>query len=417
MATRLLALAAACGCARALEIRPAALQGGATEGPEAERREDLPRLGAVGPAQKVNASSCGAHRGSRRLADCQVCKTVNRFQPTLYAKERTDGCGARLQEAILWAAVAAKNGMLFGGLVSTGVCSESHGADIFTAATALLGLSVPEDLFTDEPPQFELEYKGLNDFHRRFKDGVVKKQDYDLYPGANVVVWERCVSCVLNDERHYELSDFLTPQFMRLLRGSTTLLSRQPAWMSTAHLEERPVVALHLRRGDVTPGDDLVNLSRSGEPESRLTPDSWYYSVVEHIRTVLPNADVHVFSSTENTYDPEEFNGYRRRGMQVHLDGDILDPWATMAQAKVLVMAKSSFSQVPAILNSNCVVYQSYWHKPLANWIVALGEEEAATSPLEGFAGQAAAASNAATARRPPFDAEALRACLASAGG
>ncbi|CAK0846058.1 unnamed protein product [Prorocentrum cordatum] len=356
--------------------------------------------------------------GSKRLADCKICKTVNRFQPTLYARERSDGCGARLQEVILWAAIAAKNGMTFGGLISKGICSESHGADIFVAATALLGLSAPEDLFVDDPPEFELQYKGLNDFHRRFREGDVRKEDYDLYPGANVVVWERCLACALNDDK-YDLSSFLTPQFMLLLRGSTTLLSRQPAWVSTARLEERPVVALHLRRGDVTPGDDLVNLSRSGVQQSRLTPDSWYFGVVEHIRSVLPHAEVHVFSSTEDTYDPEEFNGYRRRGMHVHLDGDILDPWATMAQAQVLVMAKSSFSHVPAILNTHCVVYQPYWHKPLANWIVALGEEdEAAAPPLEGAAGEAAAAHGGAAApARPAFDAAALRACLAERGG
>jgi len=41
----------------------------------------------------------------------------------------------------------------------------------------------------------------------------------------------------------------------------------------------------------------------------------------------------------------------------------------TLVCAKVLVMAKSSFSYTSAILNENTIYYEDFWHKPLDNWL------------------------------------------------
>ncbi|CAK0877383.1 unnamed protein product [Prorocentrum cordatum] len=73
-AARLLALAAACGCAaRALEVRHEPAPPGAAAGPV---RHDGQRLGGA-------SSVCGAHRGGLRLADCRVCRLApgQRRQP------------------------------------------------------------------------------------------------------------------------------------------------------------------------------------------------------------------------------------------------------------------------------------------------------------------------------------------------
>ena len=66
-----------------------------------------------------------------------------------------------------------------------------------------------------------------------------------------------------------------------------------------------------------------------------------------------------------------EFEAMRKRGVTVHLDGDPVSDWRHFVDAKVLVMAKSSFSHVPAILSRNCVVYDEFWHFRLERWLLA----------------------------------------------
>ncbi|CAK0877382.1 unnamed protein product [Prorocentrum cordatum] len=291
---------------------------------------------------------------------------------TLYAVERADGAGARLQDAILWMAIAANLNMSFGGLISTKICNQSHGTDVFVAAAGVLGISVPGDLFVEDPPPFDLDYRGLKDF----RNALVR--DRAVPDGAHVVVRDRSVVASL-PAAGFRMSDLLTPRFLQSLRDSTALFDdwMLPAWMPDQKL---PLVAVHLRRGDVVAANDSY-----GEGH-RMTPDAWYYEVVRRIRTVLPDADVHVFSSTEGNYASQDFDGYRLRHMTVHLDGNILDSWVAMARARVLVMAKSSFSQVPAFLNPHCVIYQPYWNMPLEGWIVAAregGENAAGPAPFE----------------------------------
>mmetsp|Transcript_32481 Transcript_32481/g.83510 ORF Transcript_32481/g.83510 Transcript_32481/m.83510 type:complete len:80 (+) Transcript_32481:925-1164(+) len=73
-----------------------------------------------------------------------------------------------------------------------------------------------------------------------------------------------------------------------------------------------PVVAVHLRRGDAK------------SQEYRLTGDDWYFLAVAAIRKQVPDASVHIFSSTEVFYNASDFDGYRARNMTVHLDTDVL---------------------------------------------------------------------------------------------
>merc|ERR1712129_312647 len=128
-------------------------------------------------------------------------------------------------------------------------------------------------------------------------------------------------------------------------------------------LEERPapmykpgkaIVAIHIRRGDIKRED------------SRATPNEYYYELIDSIQRILPNAEFHIFSSTKNIlayidsplWFSRDFDGYRERGATVHLDDDsLLTPWVHLIRAHVFVMSKSSFSYVPAVLNSNCLVH------------------------------------------------------------
>jgi len=327
--------------------------------------------------------------------ECSICNLAPFDRPTLYAKERADGCGARLQEIISWAGVAARSGLNFGGVVTNGICQESHGADIFRAVSAVLGLQSPTDLFIEFPPEFDREYKGVNDFHKKFANGDKKLREY--VPTGDVLVRDNCLACELDNRN---LSEFLSPKLLFFLRYESKLGGLYKNMTIQGRREHRPVVAVHVRRGDVRPGTPF-SLFTNEHDFQRLSPDDWYFEVVARILKVLPNADVHVFSSTENKYNSSDFDGFRQRNMTVHLDGDILDAWAVMAHANVLVMAKSAFSHVPAYLNTNCILFQPWWHKPLPGWIIARDAN--------------GTASDDSSRGEPFFDISELRNCLGRA--
>ena len=71
----------------------------------------------------------------------------------------------------------------------------------------------------------------------------------------------------------------------------------------------------------------------------------------------------------------KDYDGYRERGMTVHLDehidnnDDMLVAWTHMARASILIMSQSSFSMVPAYMNTNCVIFPSNIDAPLENWV------------------------------------------------
>ena len=131
-------------------------------------------------------------------------------------------------------------------------------------------------------------------------------------------------------------------------------------------------VVMHLRRADLERGD------------TRATPDDYYYGLAEEIKKLLPSEDLdfHVWSSPKNIpafdyhyWKSEDFDGYRQRGMTVHLDekiddnDDMLKAWVHMARADIFIMSQSSFSMVPAYMNTNCVIFPSNIDSPLENWV------------------------------------------------
>jgi hypothetical protein len=54
------------------------------------------------------------------------------------------------------------------------------------------------------------------------------------------------------------------------------------------------------------------------------------------------------------------------------VNGDPIEALEAMATADLLMMSRSSFSYVAAILNAEgIVIYHPFWHSPLPEWIVA----------------------------------------------
>ena len=56
-------------------------------------------------------------------------------------------------------------------------------------------------------------------------------------------------------------------------------------------------------------------------------------------------------------------------GIEMHLDEDPIGTIRGLANARNLVMAKSSFSYIAALLCPGRVFYDPFWHAPLSDWV------------------------------------------------
>lgn len=134
------------------------------------------------------------------------------------------------------------------------------------------------------------------------------------------------------------------------------------SWFRESHASphhEGPLrIAIHIRRGDVSPTHNA----------NRYTPDAEILATLDAIRPALPSqttAEVHVYSQGRE----EDFAAFTQAGCTLHLEEDALDNLSAMARADILVIAKSSFSYVAGLLSQGLVIYEPFWHKASPNWI------------------------------------------------
>jgi hypothetical protein len=66
----------------------------------------------------------------------------------------------------------------------------------------------------------------------------------------------------------------------------------------------------------------------------------------------------------------EKWNEFENKNYKLCLGDDLVTVWRSMLNVHVLIMSKSSFSLVPALLSRGTVLYTPFWHKPLPNWKV-----------------------------------------------
>lgn len=272
----------------------------------------------------------------------------------LFIQHRCDGLGARASSINAGMALAAKHGMNFGGLLNCKKRKRPHGVDALPLLKALYGA---DSFFLQELPAFSKTFKSLAQMEAFFENGSRLPED-----GANVLLKVNRTQTNLQDyilRTHRTMNAYFTPMFLDTFRQASHIThDRTPLFKP-----DRPTVAIHLRRGDV-----------SASMPIRFTNDKFSFSLAEQLRKHLKNPDIHVWSSTEGHHAASEFREYEHQGMTVHLDTPEREAWAHFAQADVLVLAKSTFSHAPAFLNPKCVIYQSYSILfPLDEWAVASG--------------------------------------------
>ena len=130
-------------------------------------------------------------------------------------------------------------------------------------------------------------------------------------------------------------------------------------------------IAVHIRRGDIGPCRPRTR------GYNRYLPNSHYLRLIDRYSTPPKGATtttatttkVIIYSESESF---ESFDVFYQRGYDVILDGDIGQVWDGLLHSNVIILSRSSFSLVPAILSltSNVVVYTPFWHEPLDHWDV-----------------------------------------------
>jgi len=137
---------------------------------------------------------------------------------------------------------------------------------------------------------------------------------------------------------------------------NTVIKSIRDAYYSTEKPSISSVdIAIHIRRGDIVNNRNCIN---------RYTSNSVYLHIINALKKIYPTYNISIFS--EGTCD--DFAELKQERVEFKLNEDITETFHSLVCAKVLVMAKSSFSYAAAILNENTIYYENFWHKPLNNW-------------------------------------------------
>ena len=129
-------------------------------------------------------------------------------------------------------------------------------------------------------------------------------------------------------------------------------------------------VAVHIRRGDYDPCIPTLR--------KKYLPNEYYLRVLDgYLPTACISRRCDVTIYTDNVYKKElleDFDPFRARNFTIDFDSPIKDIWRAFINADVLVISKSSFSLVPALLNRNQVIVPDLNYKVdkmnLPHWIL-----------------------------------------------
>ena len=86
--------------------------------------------------------------------------------------------------------------------------------------------------------------------------------------------------------------------------------------------------------------------------------------LIDFLLKGYPDYNITIFSQG----NMDDFRELENERVSFKLDHCIEETFHSLVLSKVLVMAKSSFSYAAAILNSNTIYYQKFWHAPLGHW-------------------------------------------------
>lgn len=150
--------------------------------------------------------------------------------------------------------------------------------------------------------------------------------------------------------RHPELWNRYRPE----LRRKFALDPKPPAL--GGHSDKR-VIAVHVRRGDVTADNQFT---------SRFTPNERITGILAKVIEALEgeNHEVHLYSQSGS-----DFSGFDRFDPVWHLDEDPFATFHALASCDILLSAISSYSWLAALINPAKVIQDKFWHPTMPDWM------------------------------------------------
>jgi hypothetical protein len=149
---------------------------------------------------------------------------------------------------------------------------------------------------------------------------------------------------------------FMSPRKYRAKKSSALSDSYLQHVRSQVHYppERHGGAVIHMRRGDVSP---------CGKYANRYLPNSYYQEIIADF--IPPGMNVTILSESESAESFDDFSNYT-----LWLDSDLPSAWRAMLTADFVVLSKSSFSFVPAMLNpTGTVLYAPFLLSPLPGWV------------------------------------------------
>lgn len=118
-------------------------------------------------------------------------------------------------------------------------------------------------------------------------------------------------------------------------------------------------VAVHVRRGDVSTKKNAY----------RYTPNNRIIRTIDCLCDSAQEAGLDLTFEIHSQGNASDFEVFVERGYRLHLNEDTLVTMQSLASADVLIISKSSFSYVAALLNSGIKVFEPTFNPPMSEWI------------------------------------------------
>lgn len=303
--------------------------------------------------------------GMGRMDGCDICHAYGPDVPVFFASASRGGAGRVISSAMYSMALAYRYNMSFGGNIppsfkdqnpmtnmkDTEELRSSYGALV----QETFGLSPTQFFPFMMPTSFDLGFGSVPELESMWEADGLKRPGRVAYLLSQGGRSDEDLYAYMRQNRVRTSDWYLSSEFLTGLRRMSRLGEKKLDFAPG-----RPSVAMHVRYGGGVEKDSSFE---------------WCFDAIDYIKESLPNADIHVFSKTSYDEGPRMpemaplFDGFVNRSATVHLDDDDLaSVWAHMARADVLVTAKSSFSHVPALLSTGCVVHQNNL-PPLEAWM------------------------------------------------
>jgi hypothetical protein len=124
---------------------------------------------------------------------------------------------------------------------------------------------------------------------------------------------------------------------------------------------KRRVVAVHIRRGDV---------SATRSAKTHFTPNPPIAATLRRVVALLQERgetpSIQIFSQGA----PEDFKEFAAFGAEFHLNKPAMWTFHQLVEADILIMARSAFSFVAGILSGGIKLFDPFQGRPLPDWIV-----------------------------------------------